>query len=333
LNQEEILRVEELKAHFFTQEGVVKAVDGATFSVKEGKVLGVVGESGCGKSVTAQCIMRIIPNPGKIVGGKILYRPDTASEDPIDLTTMDAHGREIRKIRGGEIAMVFQEPMTSLDPVYTIGNHLLEAIKLHQHVDTEEARQRAIEMLTSVKMPQPERTIDAYPHQLSGGMRQRAMIAIGLSCHPRLLIADEPTTALDVTTEAQILELMRELQHKLGSSIMYITHDLGVIAEMSDEVIVMYLGKVVEKASVDAVFHDPQHPYTRALLQSIPSIIGTQKKRLQAIKGIVPDPFAIPQGCPFWPRCSEFMSGTCNVQVPEYITVEPGHQVRCHLYG
>jgi peptide/nickel transport system ATP-binding protein len=223
--------------------------------------------------------------------------------------------------------------MTSLDPVYTIGDHLLEAITIHQNVDRQQARGRAIEMLSDVKMPEPDRTVDAYPHQLSGGMRQRAMIAIALSCHPSLLIADEPTTALDVTTEAQILELMRDLQRKLGSAIMYITHDLGVIAEMSDDVIVMYLGKVVERASVDAIFYDPRHPYTQALLRSIPKITSKKKQRLEPIQGIVPDPFAIPRGCPFWPRCSSFMGGVCDGEAPPYVTVEPGHAVRCHLYS
>jgi peptide/nickel transport system ATP-binding protein len=331
LNGEEILSVEELRAHFFTQEGVVKAVDGASFAVREGKILGVVGESGCGKSVTAQCVMRILPKPGRIVDGQIMYRPATNGNEPIDLAQLDPRGKLIRSIRGGEIAMVFQEPMTSLDPVYTIGQHLLEAIMLHQHVDKREGRERAMAMLSSVKMPQPDRTIDAYPHQLSGGMRQRAMIAIALSCHPRLLIADEPTTALDVTTEAQILELMRELQEKLGSAIMYITHDLGVIAELSDEVIVMYLGKVVEHTDVETLFYNPLHPYTRALLKSIPSVTK-RKRRLEPIEGIVPDPYAVPEGCPFWPRCPEFMSGVCDEIVPKYITAEPGHQVRCHLY-
>lgn len=335
MEPDEILRVEELKAYFYTQEGVVRAVDEASFSVKQGKVLGVVGESGCGKSVTAQCILRILPRPGRVMGGKILYQRSTPSSNGngiVDLTELDPHGKEIRKIRGGEISMVFQEPMTSLDPVYTIGDHLLEAITLHQNVDKREARKRAIDMLANVKMPQPTRTIDSYPHQLSGGMRQRAMIAVALSCHPTLLIADEPTTALDVTTEAQILELMRDLQAKFGSAIMYITHDLGVIADMSDEVIVMYLGKVVEHADVDALFYEPHHPYTRALLRSIPKITSKKKERLEPIAGIVPDPFAIPNGCPFWPRCPSFMSGLCNEEIPPYITVAPDHEVRCHLY-
>ncbi len=333
VDSQEIIRVEDLKVQFRTQEGVVRAVNGASFSIKEGRVLGVVGESGCGKSVTAQCILRILPKPGEIIGGKVMFRPVGDGKEPIDLVSLDARGPEIRRIRGCEIAMVFQEPMTSLDPVYTIGDHLLEAIMLHQHVDKVEGRARAIEMLDRVKLPEPTRNVDAYPHQLSGGMRQRAMIAIALSCHPRLLIADEPTTSLDVTTEAQILSLMGDLQAQLGSAIMYITHDLGVIAEMSDEVIVMYMGRVVERASVDAVFHNPLHPYTRALLKSIPKITGSRKHRLQAIEGMVPDPFAIPMGCPFWPRCTSHMPGVCDVREPAYIPVEAEHDVRCHLYS
>jgi oligopeptide/dipeptide ABC transporter ATP-binding protein len=339
VEQDEILQVNDLRTYFRTQEGIVRAVDGATLSVKQGKVLGVVGESGCGKSVTAQCILRIVPPPGQIVGGEILYRRrregngSGEASEVINLCELPPRGKEMRDIRGGEIAMVFQEPMTSLDPVYSIGEHLFEAITLHQQVDRREARERAVAMLESVGMPQPARTVDAYPHQLSGGMRQRAMIAIALSCHPSLLIADEPTTALDVTTEAQILDLMRGLQQQMGTAIMYITHNLGVIAEMSDDVIVMYLGKVVEQADVNAIFYDPQHPYTQALLRSIPRITSKTKQQLQPIQGIVPDPFAIPKGCPFWPRCIHFMPGTCDQEEPPYITVRPGHEVRCHLYG
>jgi peptide/nickel transport system ATP-binding protein len=330
--------VEDLHTYFTTSEGLVRAVDGASFAVKRGKVLGVVGESGCGKSVTAQSILQIVPKPGKIVGGQILYyrqvRDDGSSEltDVVDLTALDPHSREMRSIRGGEIAMVFQEPMTSLDPVYTIGNHLLEAITLHQDVNKREARERAIDILHRVGMPQPERVVDNYPHQLSGGMRQRAMIAIGLSCHPSLLVADEPTTALDVTTEAQILALMRDLQAQMGMAIMYITHDLGVVAETCDDVIVMYLGKVVEEASIDDIFYDPRHPYTQALLKSIPMITSATKERLEPIKGIVPDPYTQIRGCPFWPRCLQFIPGTCDVDEPDEIALAPDHRVRCHLY-
>jgi oligopeptide/dipeptide ABC transporter ATP-binding protein len=339
LAQDYVVTVEDLHTHFRTQEGVVRAVDGASFAVKRDKVLGVVGESGCGKSVTAQSILRIVPNPGEITGGKILYYRQTRDNgastvfDVVDLTALNPRGREIRSIRGREIAMVFQEPMTSLNPVFTIGNHLMEAITLHQDVTKDEARERAVDILRRVGMPQPERVVDNYSHQLSGGMRQRAMIAIGLSCRPSLLIADEPTTALDVTTEAQILDLMRDLQAQMGMAIMYITHDLGVVAEICDDVIVMYLGKVAEEADVDTIFYDPKHPYTQALLKSIPMITSATKERLEPIKGIVPDPYAVIPGCPFWPRCPEFMPGTCDVYEPEEITLDAGHHVRCHLYG
>ncbi|HEY65067.1 MAG TPA: ABC transporter ATP-binding protein [Caldilineae bacterium] len=337
LERDEILRVEDLYVQFFTQEGVVRAVDGASFSVKRGQVLGIVGESGCGKSVTALAILRIIPPPGRIMGGKILYhrwrrRNGDEEAQVVDLTELPPRGREMRSIRGGEISMVFQEPMTSLDPVYTIGDQIMEAITLHQNVTRREARERAIEMLRRVGLPQPDQMVDSYPHQLSGGMRQRVMIAIALSCNPSLLIADEPTTALDVTTEAQILELMKGLQREMGTTIMLITHNLGVVAEMCDDVIVMYLGKVVEHADVDTIFFNPKHPYTQALLKSIPRIESTTKERLQPIRGIVPDPYAVPSGCPFWPRCDEFMPGLCDREEPAYITVEPDHEVRCHLY-
>jgi peptide/nickel transport system ATP-binding protein len=253
--------------------------------------------------------------------------------DVVDLTSLNPRGREMRSIRGAEIAMVFQEPMTSLNPVYTIGNHLMEAITLHQEVTKDEARERAVDILQRVGMPQPERVVDNYPHQLSGGMRQRAMIAIGLSCRPSLLIADEPTTALDVTTEAQILDLMRDLQAQMGMAIMYITHDLGVVAEICDDVIVMYLGKVAEEADIDTIFYNPKHPYTQALLKSIPMITSATKERLEPIQGIVPDPYTRIPGCPFWPRCPEFMPGTCDAQEPDEITLDAGHRVRCHLYS
>jgi oligopeptide/dipeptide ABC transporter ATP-binding protein len=339
LAQDYVVTVEDLHTHFKTQEGVVRAVDGASFAVKRGKVLGVVGESGCGKSVTAQSILRIVPNPGEIAAGKILYYRQTRDNgastltDVVDLTALNPRGREIRSIRGSEIAMVFQEPMTSLNPVFTIGNHLMEAITLHQDVTKHEARERAVDILQRVGMPQPERVVDNYPHQLSGGMRQRAMIAIGLSCRPSLLIADEPTTALDVTTEAQILDLMRDLQAQMGMAIMYITHDLGVVAEICDDVIVMYLGKVAEEADIDTVFYSPKHPYTQALLKSIPMITSATKERLEPIKGIVPDPYNRIPGCPFWPRCPEFMPDTCDVYEPEEVTLDAGHRVRCHLYS
>ncbi|HEY63850.1 MAG TPA: ABC transporter ATP-binding protein [Caldilineae bacterium] len=333
-----LLEVHNLRTYFFLDEGTVRAVDGADFVVYRGQTLGVVGESGCGKSVTARSILRIVPPPGRIVEGKILYHRVSKNggsqvAETIDLTALDPRGREIRRIRGAEISMVFQEPMTSLSPVHTIGNQIMEAIMLHQNVTKEEAREKAIEMLDRVGMPQPQRTVDRYPHQLSGGMRQRAMIAMALSCHPALLIADEPTTALDVTTEAQILKLMRELQRDLGMAIMFITHNLGVIAQMTEDVIVMYLGKVVEATDVDTLFYNPKHPYTQALLRSIPRVGRKSRERLHVIPGWVPDPYSVPEGCPFHPRCDQVIRGVCEEVEPPYVEVEPGHQVRCHLYA
>jgi peptide/nickel transport system ATP-binding protein len=279
--------------------------------------------------------MRIVPQPGEIVGGDILYyRYKTdGSVEKVELTKLDPRGTEIRKIRGNEIAKIFQEPMTSLSPVHTIGNQIMEAIILHQNVDNQTAREKAIEMLAHVGLPQPQQRIDYYPHQLSGGMRQRAMIAMALSCNPSLLIADEPTTALDVTTEAQILELMKGLQQEFGMAIMFITHNLGVIAEMADDVVVMYLGKEVELASVDETFYEPYHPYTRDLLRSIPRIGRKSSQRLHTITGAVPDPYNIPQGCPYHPRCPDFMPGKCDVdqEIP-FFEIKPNHFARCLLY-
>jgi oligopeptide/dipeptide ABC transporter ATP-binding protein len=277
-----------------------------------------------------------VPPPGKIIDGKVyFYRYGKGgSADKIDITLLDPRGADIRNIRGAEIAKIFQEPMTSLSPVHTIGNQIMEAIILHQKTNKQEARSKAIEMLGHVGLPQPEMRIDAYPHQLSGGMRQRAMIAMALSCNPSLLIADEPTTALDVTTEAQILELMKRLQNEFGMAIMFITHNLGVIAEMADDVVVMYLGKEVELAPVDAVFYDPYHPYTRALLRSIPRIGRKSRERLLTISGSVPDPYNIPVGCPYHPRCQSAIAGKCDVdQELPFIQVKPAHWVRCWLYG
>ncbi|MCD6541202.1 ABC transporter ATP-binding protein, partial [Candidatus Bipolaricaulota bacterium] len=265
-----LVEVKDLRTYFFTEEGVVKAVDGVSFAIEPEQTLGVVGESGCGKSVTALSIMGLVPMPpGKIVGGQVIFHRDG---QPIELTKLNPKGREYRSIRGKEIAMIFQEPMTSLNPVFTIGYQIMEAIMLHQKVSKKEARQKAIEMLRQVGIPEPEQRVDEYPHQLSGGMRQRAMIAMALSCNPSLLIADEPTTALDVTIQAQVLDLMRDLQKSFHAAIMLITHDLGVVAEMCEEVVVMYLGKVVEHAKVRPIFHEPKHPYTQGLLKSIPSL-------------------------------------------------------------
>ena len=334
-----LLEVRDLKTYFFLEEGTVHAIDGADFEINRGEAVGIVGESGCGKSVTGQSILRIVPDPGEVVEGEITFyrynkRDDgTEVQETVNLTELDPRGNEIRSIRGGEISMVFQEPMTSLSPVHTMGQQIMEAIILHQKVDEDEARRRAIEMLRRVGMPQPETTVDNYPHQLSGGMRQRGMIAMALSCSPSLLIADEPTTALDVTTEAQILQLMRDLQQDLGMAIMFITHDLGVIAEMTTRVVVMYMGKVVESTDVDTLFYDPKHPYTRALLNSIPRLGHDRSQRLESIKGVVPDPYNLPPGCPFHPRCASFMPGVCNVdEVPNFV-IEPGHTTRCFLYA
>jgi oligopeptide/dipeptide ABC transporter ATP-binding protein len=337
-NNNLLLEVKNLKTYFFLNEGTVRAVDGVDFTIKRGQTLGVVGESGCGKSVTARSILRIVPKPGRIVEGEItLYQAvknHGTLTDVVNLTHLDPRGAQIRSIRGCEIALVPQEPMTSLSPVHSLGNQIIEAITLHQKVSKAEAMEKAIEMLNRVGMPQPDRTIARYPHQLSGGMRQRGMIAMALSCHPSLLIADEPTTALDVTTEAQILKLMRSLQQELGMAIMYITHNLGVVAQMTENVIVMYMGKIVEQADVDTIFHNPMHPYTRALLKSIPRLgqRTRERRRLESIRGSVPDPYAIPRGCSFHPRCDRRIAGVCDREEPPYPEVKPGHKVRCVLY-
>jgi peptide/nickel transport system ATP-binding protein len=341
---EVLVEIKDLRTYFHLAEGTVRAVDGVDLTIKRGRTLGVVGESGCGKSMTAMSLMRLVPSPGRIESGELLYYHGLKEGDAftmadvVDLAALDPNGQEIRQIRGDQISMVFQEPMTAMSPVRTVGKQITEAIILHQQVSQAEAREIAIDILARVKMPNPAQVIDDYPFQLSGGMRQRAVIAMALSCHPSLLIADEPTTALDVTTEAQILDLMRELQKELGMAIMYITHNLGVIAEMAEEVAVMYLGKVVEQASVEAIFFEPKHPYTRALLKSIPQLDDAiakdrGQKRLETIKGMVPDPYSVLSGCPFHPRCPEFMPGVCDQVMPDVIEIEPGHIVRCHLYG
>jgi peptide/nickel transport system ATP-binding protein len=327
-----LLEIRNLKTHFKLDEGTVRAVDGVSFKMYQGETLGVVGESGCGKSITARSIMRIVPRPGRILEGEITYHRTMGNfVEQIDLTQLDPKGYEIRNIRGMEISMVFQEPMTSFSPVHTIGSQIVEAILLHQPVNKIEAQEKAVEMLRKVGMPQPEYTIDYYPHQLSGGMRQRCMIAMALVCRPSLLIADEPTTALDVTTEAQILKLMRDLQHELGMAIIFITHNLGVIAQMAERVIVMYLGRIVEEADVDTIFYAPKHPYTQALLRSIPRL-GQEKERLASIRGTVPNPYDIPSGCKFHPRCSQAIYGVCDSQEPPMIEVDVEHRVRCVLY-
>ncbi|MBI5668377.1 MAG: ABC transporter ATP-binding protein [Chloroflexi bacterium] len=329
-----LLQIKDLRTHFFTESGVVRAVDGVSFDIAPGKTLGVVGESGCGKSVTGYSILQLINPPGRIVGGQILFeREKNGRKEVVDLLKYGARSEDIRQIRGNEIAMIFQEPMTSLDPLFTVGDQLAEAILVHQKVSKRSALDRATELLDKVRLPQARELLNKYPHQLSGGMRQRVMIAMALSGQPKLLIADEPTTALDVTTEGQILDLMQSLQEEFGMAMLFITHDLGVIAEMAEEVVVMYLGRVVEKTDVRTLFDAPKHPYTRALLESIPKVGHKHDGPLQTIEGMVPSPFNIPQGCPFHPRCARFMPGICDEAVPAETPLERSHTVRCYLYS
>jgi len=331
---DKLIEVKDLQTYFFTADGIVRAVDGATFEVNRGKVLGIVGESGCGKSITVRSIMRMIRAPGRIVGGEVLYHRQIGPGqiETVNLLDLPPTGSEMRSIRGAEISMIFQEPRASLSPVHTIGEQITENILLHEDLSEAMARDKAIQMLRQVNLPMPEQRMGAYPHQLSGGMCQRVMIAMALACQPNLLIADEPTTALDVTTEAQILELMQALQAEMNMAIIFITHDLGVVAEMADQVAVMYLGKVVERGSVQKIFDDPKHPYTQALLESLPRLEQRQQW-LKTIRGVVPDPHAILPGCPFHPRCSQFMAGLCDQIKPSLITLEDGHEVSCLLYG
>ena len=320
-----LIEVKDLRTYFHTEDGVGRAVDGISFTIAPEKTLGVVGESGCGKSVTARSIMGLIEAPGRIETGEILYE---RAGRVIDLARLDPRGRTIREIRGNDIAMIFQEPMTSLNPVFTIGDQIMEGILLHQGVGRSEARRKAVEMLEAVAIPSPSQRIDEYPHQLSGGMRQRAMIAMALSCNPSLLIADEPTTALEVTIQAQVVDLMRQLQRE---AIMFITHDLGVIAEIADDVIVMYLGEIVEKAPVREIFRNPRYPYTQGLMDSLPSLSLPRKQRLAAIEGSVPSPFSIPAGCRFAPRCPH-VTDICLGESPKLGDVGPEHLAACHLH-
>jgi peptide/nickel transport system ATP-binding protein len=331
-----LLTVRDLKTYFAQDEGTVKAVDGVSFDLYPGATLGIVGESGCGKSVTARSILGIVDRPGRIVEGEIRFRRQatgSAGDDGwVDLAKLPPNGPEMRAIRGAEIALIFQEPMSSFSPVHTVGSQIVEAIMLHQQVNRRQAREKTIEMLRRVGVSSPEQRIDQLSNQLSGGLRQRAMIAMALSCHPTLLIADEPTTALDVTTQTQILDLMRQLQREDGMAIMLITHDLGVVAEMATDVVVMYLGRVVEQAPVDEIFHAPKHPYTQALLRSIPRMRSRSRERLIPIAGAVPHPYDRPSGCPFHPRCPEFMPGRCDVEAPTLRPVGDKHSVSCFLY-
>ena len=359
---EPLVEVENLRVEFDVRAGIVKAVDGLNMTIYRGRTLGVIGESGCGKSVTARAILNMIPKPGKITSGEIRYHRQTKLEKAADgrgghtevVNIPDLHpdGETIRQIRGGEIGMIFQEPMSSLTPVYTAGVHIGEALSLHRlskkkkvgetiaeniaahrKVADDEAREIAIEMLRKVGIPKPTERVDNYPHQLSGGQRQRVMIAVALSCEPAMLIADEPTTALDVSIEAQILDIMRELQGSVNMAIMFITHNLGVVASMAHEIVVMYMGKAVERASVNDLFYNPKHPYTQSLLKSIPKL-GSKKdgERLASISGMVPDPFNLPTGCVFHPRCPAFMKGKCDTIVPSWTKVDNDHWVSCLLY-
>ncbi|MBI3959702.1 MAG: ABC transporter ATP-binding protein [Chloroflexi bacterium] len=358
---EPLIEIKDLRVEFNVREGIVKAVDGFNLTINRGETVGVIGESGCGKSVTARAILNMVPKPGKVTSGEILYyrrskeNPSdgqSRTTDVLDLTKLDPDGETIRQVRGGEIGMIFQEPMSSLTPVYSVGTLINEAVSLHRlspvkrvgaqitetiqthrRVTKAEGRQIAIEMLRKVGIPKPNERVDSYPHQLSGGQRQRVMIAIALSCEPVMLIADEPTTALDVSIEAQILDIMRELQESSDMAILFITHNLGVVANMAHEIVVMYMGKAVERAKVQDLFYQPQHPYTRSLLQSIPKL-GQKKsgERLASIAGSVPDPFHLPPGCVFHPRCPAFMPGRCDTITPQWTQVGDDHWASCLLY-
>ena len=319
LQKKPLLEVQNLSIHFFTEEGVIRAVENVNFEIYPGEILGLVGESGCGKSVTGLSLLRLISTPpGRIVNGDILF--DGRSLLPLE-------EKEMERVRGNDISMIFQEPMTSLNPVFTIGDQIMEAILLHQGSDKTEARKRAIKMLDRVKIPSPEKRIDSYPHQLSGGMRQRAMIAMALSCQPKLLIADEPTTALDVTIQAQVLQLLKEIQREMEMSVMLITHDLGVVSEIADRVAVMYAGRIMEYGPINAIFSRLRHPYTKGLLDSIPQL-KEKKKRLDAIPGQVPDPMNLPMGCKFHPRCYLVIE-ECKKEEPPLFQVNGDHFSRC----
>lgn len=318
----EILVVKDLTTHFFTDKGVVKAVDGNSFVLREGETLGIVGESGCGKSITAMSILNLIEKPGKIVKGSIKFN----GEELVGISD-----KKMRTFRGNDISMIFQEPMTSLNPVFRVGEQIGESLMLHQNMNKHQAHAKAVDLLTLVGIPRPEKVVRDYPHQLSGGMRQRVMIAMALACNPKVLIADEPTTALDVTIQAQILSLMNDLQKKTNTAIMLITHDLGVVAQMASHVLVMYAGKIVESASAIEIFDNPKHPYTVGLLESIPSL-EEEKERLNSIEGVVPNPFELPAGCYFAPRCKDVME-RCLTEQPTDTEVCPGHTTKCFLYN
>jgi peptide/nickel transport system ATP-binding protein len=332
-----LLSVRDLRVSFFMDEGVVRAVDGVSFDVASGQVVGIVGESGCGKSVTMKAVLQLVEAPGRLVGGSVLFR---ARSEVIDIAALNARGAAMRAIRGAEIALIPQEPMAAFSPVHTVGDQIIEALLLHGRqwrpdgpaLTRREARQITVDLFHDVGIAMPAERVDAYSWQLSGGLRQRAMIAMALSCKPRLLIADEPTTAIDVTTQAQVLDLLRERQRRSGTAVLFITHDLGVIAQIADYVIVMYLGRVMEQGPVDDIFHEPRHPYTRALLRSIPSLRSTPRVRLPTISGSLPHPFNRPAGCPFHPRCAEAIAGVCAERVPSLEPVGQRQAASCFLY-
>jgi len=330
MEKNNILEINNLEIEFKLDEGLLRAVRGVDLSIKKNSILGLIGESGCGKSQMAFSILRLTPDPGRIADGEIQLMRENG--ESIDIASLESDSKELREIRGNRISMVFQEPMTSFSPVHTIGNQIIESIMLHSGKDKVKARDEAISVLQMVGMPKPEKSIDFYPHQLSGGLRQRAMIAMALSCKPALLIADEPTTALDVTIQAQILELMKKLQDELGMAILYITHNLGVISEISDDVAVMYLGMIVEKTSVKQIFKNPLHPYTNSLMKAIPKAGKRSKEKLVAIEGVVPIPLNLPVQCGFYPRCNKAIEGVCDKSIPELMEIEEGHFVRCFLY-
>ena len=328
MKKDVVLEVKNLKTYFYTNSRCNKAVNGVSFDVKKGKTLCIVGESGCGKSVTSSSIMQLLPKLGRIEEGSINYYKD---DEVIDITKLKRNGKEMRALRGSDIAMIFQDPMNSLNPVFKVGYQLMEAIMIHQNVTKQEARIRAIELLDEMGIPLPEKRVDEYPHQYSGGMRQRAMIAMAMSCEPSVLIADEPTTALDVTIQAQIFELMEKLKEKKNTAIMMITHDMGVVTEMADEVAVMYMGNIVEFGTVDEVLRNPSHPYTKALLSSIPILGRGKEQEIEPIRGVTPDPYDRPKGCQFEPRC-DFACDKCKTQMPEETVIENSHIVRCFNY-
>lgn len=324
-----LLDVKDLHVSFEMAEGTVKAVHGVSYSIGRGKVLGVVGESGSGKSVTTQAMLGIVPKPGKVSSGEIHFYKEPG--ESVELTGLEPDKKEINEIRGGEISLIFQEPMSAFSPMHTIGRQMIEFLRLHRDISKKEARKHAIDMLRNVGISNPEKRVDQYSFELSGGMRQRAMIAMALLANPSLVIADEPTTSLDVTIQAQILRLLKDLQEENGMSILFITHNLGVVAQIADEIAVMYLGRIVEKGSTDEVFHNPRHPYTVNLLKAIPRI-GAGDKRLSAIEGQIPSPFDRPSGCQFHSRCREFIPGLCDRFVPEDVEIAEGHTTCCWKY-